>query len=234
MAGQSNGLDIVLSTVHGAKGLEADFVLIVGLARGSSGFPAEKSVDAFREVFLPTAELFEFAEERRLLYVALTRARHRVYLLYDSYDCSSFVRELKGGGYAVVTDEFGGREGAQKIQAVVACPRCATGNLRNRDGEYGRFVGCDRFPICQYRERGCGECGGLLTRNGDYRVCADVGCPGVHPACPSCGSPMQLRRGPSGSFFGCGNYGSSDFELHCSTSASARAVPLASELRRRI
>jgi DNA helicase IV len=232
-AGDGNLLDIALSTVHGSKGLEADFVLVVGLGRGSNGFPAEKPVDPFREVFLPDAEPFEFAEERRLFYVALTRARHRVYLLYDPYDCSSFVRELKEGGYAVVTGELRGREGSQDDQAAVPCPRCATGHLRVRDGEYSRFVSCDRFPVCNYRERGCGECGGLLLRVGDYRVCADMRCPGVHLACPSCGSPMQLRRGSSGSFFGCGNYGSSEFELQCGTMVPTRALPAASELRQR-
>jgi DNA helicase-4 len=174
------------------------------------------------------------ARKVRLPHVALTRARHRVYLLYDPYDCSSFVRELKEGGYAVVTDEFRRREGAQDDQTVVPCPRCATGHLRVRDGEHSRFVSCDHFPVCNYRERGCGECGGLLARIGDYRVCADARCPGVHPACSSCGSPMQLRRGPNGSFFGCGNYGSSDFELQCSATAPSRTLPAASELRRRI
>ncbi|MCX7059146.1 MAG: UvrD-helicase domain-containing protein [Proteobacteria bacterium] len=232
-AGNENDLDIVLSTVHGAKGLEADYVVVVGLERGRSGFPAEKPTDPFRETFLPIAEPFEFAEERRLFYVALTRARHRVYLLYDLYNCSSFVRELKEGGYAVVTDEFRGHPQAHDNRAVLPCPRCATGQLRVRDGKHGRFVSCGRYPICTYRERGCGECGGLLTRIGDFRVCADTNCSGVHPACPSCGSPMQLRRGPSGSFYGCGNYGSLDFELHCSATAPARAVPSAPELRGR-
>jgi DNA helicase IV len=232
-AGKEMDLDIVLSTVHGSKGLEADFVLVVGLERGRNGFPAEKPLDPFREALMPNAEPFKFAEERRLFYVALTRARHRVYLLYDTDDCSSFVRELIEGGYAVATDEFRGHDGGQDDRAVVPCPRCATGHLRVRDGEYGRFVACDRISFCGYRERGCGECGGLLVRLGDYRVCADTTCPGVHPACPSCGSPMKLRRGPYSSFFGCANYGSSDFDLHCSATAPARDLPAASELRLR-
>jgi DNA helicase-4 len=107
-AGKEQGLKVVLSTVHAAKGLESDFVVIVGLRRGRSGFPANKPVDAFREAFLPMAEPFEFAEERRLFYVALTRARHRVYLLYDKRDCSGFVAELQTGDYRMVTDEFQG------------------------------------------------------------------------------------------------------------------------------
>lgn len=57
-AGKENDLDIVLSTVHGAKGLEADYVLVVGLERSRNGFPAEKPTDPFREAFLPIAEPF--------------------------------------------------------------------------------------------------------------------------------------------------------------------------------
>ena len=73
-------LDIELSNVHAAKGLEADFVILVGLGEGENGFPAQESTDPFRELLLPEAEPFRFAEERRLFYVALTRERHRVYL----------------------------------------------------------------------------------------------------------------------------------------------------------
>jgi DNA helicase-4 len=106
--GKKRDLDVLLSTVHAAKGLESDFVIVVGLRQGRSGFPAEKPVDPFREAFLPVPEHFDFAEERRLFYVALTRARHRVYLLYDERNCSRFVDELISGGYSVAIDEFRG------------------------------------------------------------------------------------------------------------------------------
>ena len=59
-------LDIELSSVHAAKGLEADFVILVGLGEGENGFPARETTDPFRELFLPEAEPFRFAEERRL------------------------------------------------------------------------------------------------------------------------------------------------------------------------
>jgi DNA helicase IV len=104
--GDELGLEVTSSTVHAAKGLESDFVILVGLRGGRDGFPADKRIDSFRELFLPRLEPFEFAEERRLFYVALTRARHRVYLLYDQNNCSPFVDELQNGGYAIATDEL--------------------------------------------------------------------------------------------------------------------------------
>ncbi len=59
---------VSLMTVHAAKGLEFDAVFITGLEEGR--FPSEQSVS--------DAEAVE--EERRLMYVALTRARRRLYL----------------------------------------------------------------------------------------------------------------------------------------------------------
>jgi DNA helicase-4 len=44
---------------------------------------------------LPVQEDFPDAEERRLLYVAITRARHRVWLLFNKEQPSSFVEVLR-------------------------------------------------------------------------------------------------------------------------------------------
>jgi DNA helicase-4 len=224
-------IDVELSSVHAAKGLEADFVILVGLGDGESGFPAHKPTDPFRELFLPVAESFTFAEERRLFYVALTRARHRVYLLYDTDDCSEFVRELKGGRYAVTVDEFRRHSSIQRDSPTVRCPRCTSGLLAPRTGRFGQFISCSRYPKCNYSERGCGDCGGLLLRVGEYRICADPDCFGVHPTCPRCGSPMQLRQGAYSAFFGCGNYGKADVDLQCTETLPARALPSANVLR---
>ena len=57
-----------MMTVHSAKGLEFDVVFISGLEEGL--FPHENSL----------TERDGLEEERRLMYVAITRARHRLYL----------------------------------------------------------------------------------------------------------------------------------------------------------
>jgi DNA helicase II / ATP-dependent DNA helicase PcrA len=62
-----------LMTVHAAKGLEFPVVFITGLEEGL--FPYER----------PDDDANNKEEERRLMYVALTRARHKLYLCYASY-----------------------------------------------------------------------------------------------------------------------------------------------------
>ncbi len=66
------GQDAVqLMTVHSAKGLEFDCVFVTGLEEGL--FPSERSM----------AEHEGLEEERRLMYVAITRARQRLYLSHS-------------------------------------------------------------------------------------------------------------------------------------------------------
>ena len=60
---------VKLTTVHQAKGLEYDVVFVIGLADGQ--FPGRRSIEAG-----------DVEEERRLFYVAVTRARNELYLSY--------------------------------------------------------------------------------------------------------------------------------------------------------
>lgn len=221
---------VTLSSVHGSKGLEADYVVVVGLRQGKNGFPADKPVDPFHELFLPPREDFPFAEERRLFYVAVTRARERVYLLFDGAAASPFIHELRDGHYLIDEDEIRGHF-VQGVIPKVPCPRCKTGQIRPRTGPSGTFYGCDRFPHCRYTERGCGTCGGLLLRAGDYRVCSNEACDGVHPSCPRCASPMQQRSGRYGTFYGCSKYGTRDITQQCSGTRKTLQLPSAASLR---
>lgn len=61
---------LVLSTIHQSKGLEWDTVMVIGLSEGQ--FPHPKAM----------GDLEEMEEERRLFYVAVTRAKKYLYLIH--------------------------------------------------------------------------------------------------------------------------------------------------------
>lgn len=82
-------------TIHASKGQQADYVILLGLQAGSDGFPAAARETVLEEGLLPQPEDFPDAEERRLAYVALTRAKQQVWLLYNRQQPSVFVEVFK-------------------------------------------------------------------------------------------------------------------------------------------
>lgn len=88
-------LQLDFMTIHASKGQQADYVIVLGLQEGSDAFPAPARESVMEQALLPVPEDFPDAEERRLLYVAITRARHRVWLLFNKAQPSSFVAVLR-------------------------------------------------------------------------------------------------------------------------------------------
>jgi DNA helicase IV len=99
-------LDIELMSVHASKGKESDYVIILGMNQGKYGFPCQKEGDPVLAILLPEKEFFQHAEERRLFYVALTRARHHVYVVFDPANPSPFISELINQKYSIHVNEF--------------------------------------------------------------------------------------------------------------------------------
>ena len=77
-----------------AKGLEADHEIILDCNGGHYGFPSQVEDDPIMQHVLSAADSFENAEERRLFYVAITRAKKGTYCLYDEQNPSEFVAEF--------------------------------------------------------------------------------------------------------------------------------------------
>ena len=95
-------LQIDFTTIHASKGQQADYVLLLGLQGGKDGFPAAARESVMEQALLPQPEDFPDAEERRLAYVAITRAKQQVWLLFDKENPSDFVEELKQLGVPVL------------------------------------------------------------------------------------------------------------------------------------
>ena len=191
-------------TVHRSKGLEADYAVVLGLCSGKYGFPAEIADDPLLDLVLAAPEAHPNAEERRLLYVAVTRARRQVFLLADGGPPSEFVTELIVGGYDI--EVFG-----RPPESDVACPRCAGGRVRRKNSRNGSvFYGCSNFPLCEYTTSPCPRCGsGLPVRSGDAYRCRD--CDGSIEACPFGDGWLKERTGPYGRFLGCSNFPGCDY-----------------------
>jgi DNA helicase II / ATP-dependent DNA helicase PcrA len=152
---------IQVMTIHQAKGLEFDAVFVPGLVEGrlptSGRSPRFELPPTVLEPLVRGREDI-LAEERRLLYVAMTRARRRLYLTRGShYDGgrrwrdSRFLAEVKSAGPRTVCERevaASSRPFAQsgvKDQALLSAPQPS---LRGREGD----VVLSYSAIAVYRE----------------------------------------------------------------------------------
>lgn len=81
-------------TVHKSKGLEADYVIILQCNKDTYGFPSLVSDVPVLNYVLTKSDQYPYGEERRLFYVAITRAKIKTYILYDRRFPSVFVDEF--------------------------------------------------------------------------------------------------------------------------------------------
>lgn len=82
-------------TVHKSKGLEFDYVFLINMIDDYTGFPSKIEEHDILKLVLPKEEEYPYAEERRLFYVALTRAKEKVFVLAPKDKTSIFVKELE-------------------------------------------------------------------------------------------------------------------------------------------
>lgn len=156
-------------TAHKSKGLEADNVILLNFQNSTLGFPNKIADDPVLALVLAEPEDFLYAEERRLLYVALTRTKNRVFVLTDSRKPSEFFKEFKPSKSVFILNK------ETDIADLPCCPKCRTGHLLSRRNERtGKFfVGCSNYPKCDYvvrdvtvltEQKVCPQCGGFLVR----------------------------------------------------------------------
>lgn len=81
-------------TVHKSKGLEADYVILLQCNKDTYGFPSLVNDDPVLNYVLTKGDKYPFGEERRLFYVAITRAKIKTFVLYDKKIPSVFVDEF--------------------------------------------------------------------------------------------------------------------------------------------
>lgn len=142
-----DNIEVTGLSFHRAKGLEADYTILLDVSEGDYGVPSRIEDDELLNLVIPRPETFAYAEERRLFYVALTRASRGVYMITNRRQPSRYIHELcQIAGEEV---RFETIEGAELSQ----CPACLVGQMverRNKDGSM--FRGCNQFPDCKHVE----------------------------------------------------------------------------------
>lgn len=88
-------VDITFLTAHSSKGLGYDNVIIINAKDAVYGFPSKIEDDPVMKLVIKQPDEMDYAEERRLFYVALTRTKNRVYIIAPEKHPSEFVLELK-------------------------------------------------------------------------------------------------------------------------------------------
>ena len=142
-------LKMVFLTAHKSKGLQADYVFIINNKKKGLGFPSRIQDDPLIQLLLDGSDIYPFAEERRLFYVAMTRAKKKVWLLLKSRDKSCFAEELCTEYTQYLKPPQVDEQRSQQRNTDWVCPLCG-GRLRKRSGQYGAFIGCSNYPACRY------------------------------------------------------------------------------------
>lgn len=81
-------------TAHSSKGLSAENVIIINAKDELYGFPSKIEDDPVLNLVVSNDTSYNYAEERRLFYVALTRTKNRVYIVTPEKRPSEFIKEL--------------------------------------------------------------------------------------------------------------------------------------------
>ena len=191
---------IEFSTIHRTKGLEADHVVVMDLNDDRHyGFPSQMEDDPLLGIVMPPmhGEPFPFAEERRLFYVALTRARKGVYLITDPDRPSVFIRELTRD-YPQIN-----QQGSIRLK----CTGCRIGSMI--PSQTGDNLRCTNYPVCRHmlpRCPGC-KCGyAMMDEAGIGSVCTNNDCDSPPEVCPNCKLGVLIVKRGRTTFWGCSRY----------------------------
>ena len=179
-------------TAHASKGLGYDDVIVLNGRNAKYGFPAKIEDDPVLKFVVHEDQSMEYAKERRLFYVAMTRTKNRVFFIAPEQNPSEFLLELKRD-YKHIT-----LKGSWNDQDIVSqkgykpCPICGYPLKLRYKPSYGlRLYICSNEPeICDFMTNDIG--GGRLS------ICK----------CNRCrdGYLIVRRSGKGNYFLGCTNY----------------------------
>ena len=183
-------LDITFMTAHSSKGLGYDNVIILNCKNETYGFPSKIEDDPVLSFVIKGDKSIEYAEERRLFYVAMTRTKNRVFCVAPEENPSEFLLELKRD-YKNVVLNGDWNENAVSSPNRKVCPICKFPLQFRYKNAFGL-----RLHLCTNEPELCGfmtnDLGGGKMSIMKCNECKD-------------GYLIVKRRGKS-CFLGCTNY----------------------------
>lgn len=184
-------LNITFMTAHSSKGLGYDDVIVINGKNETYGFPSKVEDDPVLSFVIKGDHSIDFAEERRLFYVAMTRTKNRVFFIAPEKNPSEFLLELKHTYKNVKLLGEWNEEEPISI-AKKPCPLCGYPMQLKYKKSYGL-----RLYICTNEPEICG----FMTN--DYRA----GKLAIQK-CDKCRDGyLVVKKGRDADFFlGCTNY----------------------------
>ncbi len=145
-------LKITYLTAHSSKGLGYDNVIIINGKDAILGFPSKIVDDPVMKLVIKDTEDIEYAEERRLFYVALTRTKNRVFIITPIHRPSKFILEIKDKFKNVILD---GEEldPVENLNNMIKCP-CCDYPLQRRENKH--FTAAKKLWVCSNDPEVCG------------------------------------------------------------------------------
>lgn len=177
-------------TAHSSKGLTYDNVIILNAINSKYGFPSQIEDDPVLKFVMYEDKNYEYAEERRLFYVALTRTKNRVFILAPENKPSKFVLELLND-YEIISLNGEINTDYKERKNKNICPKCGYPLQLKENKSYGL-----KLYICMNEPEACG----FMTN--DMRRPANIYC------CDKCDGFMVVKRKKDANhfFMGCTNY----------------------------
>ncbi len=191
---------IFFMTAHASKGLGYDEVIVLNGKNDKYGFPSKIKDDPVLSFVVHQDFSIEYAEERRLFYVALTRTKNRVYFIAPEQNPSEFLLELKRDYKNVSLRGYWSEENAYVGLHFKACPICGYPlRLRYKPSIGLRLYICSNDPeICDFMTndyaggrlsiRKCNRCkdGYLIVRSTRDKSHYFLGCTNYKPGGKGC------------------------------------------------
>ena len=200
-------LNITFMTAHSSKGLGYDNVVVVNGRNETYGFPSKIEDDPVLSFVVRQDRSIEYAEERRLFYVAMTRTKNRVFFIAPEQNPSEFLLELKHDYKNIVLRG----EWNEDLTAIPSykkkCPICGFPMQYRYKSAYGlRLYICTNEPeVCGFMTNTygagklsiikCDKCrdGYLIIKPGKDRASYMLGCTNYRRDGTGCSRTMSTK-----------------------------------------